>query len=147
MFPDANGMYETASLYETGVLQAGTEQDAAYREWLELMRAQEEVENQRDPYSSAFHFWIIVRVDKDKYSERIEFHPELPMLVPKPKEGDIFGIARTLDEVSQIITPDPKKERDYRGDYVYLIYKARIRNFLSFLEFLAKNGMLEREQD
>ena len=134
-------------LYSTGVVEPGTPQEEVYQQW-----AQSLIHHQN--YSSlppAYYFWVVIRVDKQNYSEKIEDHASIPMLIPKPGHGELVGIVDSKPALDNLTTPDPTinlRVEDIRAKYVYLTYRVKIQGepaWRSFLEFLGNNHMLERD--
>ena len=139
------------ALHQMGVVTSGTEQDQIYQQWLGTMRE----------YSSSLHraeatydFWLVVRMAGNDYSEHLEDHPTLPMMMPASGTGELVGFAKNKEELDQMVTPeiDPKlgeiKAGDRRGDYVYLTYKIKLRGedaWRGLLDYFGQNGMLEKD--
>jgi hypothetical protein len=122
---------------------------AAYQNWVEAIEKHNlELNSQSSSVQATTRFWLILRVRKEKFSERLVYHEQFPMLVPAEGEGELWGIASSLDQVNQMITPDPDKPMDNRRGHVYLLYKISVegsKDWRALLDFLAQRDMLERE--
>lgn len=95
-------------------------------------------------------FWIVLRVKKQDFGDRLEMHPTIDMMVPKDGFGEFVGLVRDGDELYNLVTADPKKDDDKKKDFVYLIYKVKVTGqtgWRNLIEFLAKNEMLEEDQE
>jgi hypothetical protein len=137
--------YNPNLLYELGIVEPNTEQDDAYKAWLEEVR---EYYDSKDmfPHRPAAHFWIIVRMLKGNYSHLLTFHDKIPMMIPKKGHGELYAIASSDEEVRALTTP--ADENDPKSRYVYLVYKARVPGgdgWRGFLDLLADNHLLEKE--
>jgi len=84
------------------------------------------------------NFWIVVSFPKENYSEQLEWHEEVPMLVPASGTGNLKGIAKNRDDLNVMVTDE---------DHIHLTYKIKVRgrNLVELLEFLAKHDMVEKE--
>jgi len=76
------------------------------------------------------------------------------MMIPASGTGELVGLARTKEELDDMITPqvDLKtgeiKKGDFRGDYVYLTYKVKLRGengWRGLLDYFGQTGMLEKD--
>jgi len=86
------------------------------------------------------NFWLVVALPGKDYSERIEWHENLPMLVPVSGSGVLTGLAQSNAELTKMLTED--------SGNVHLTYKVKIQGqkaWRDLLEFLAEHGMLEKE--
>lgn len=95
-------------------------------------------------------FWIVLRVKKQDFGERLEMHPTLDMMVPKDGFGEFVGIVRNGDELHNTVTADPKKDDDTKRDFIYLTYKVKVQGqtgWRNLIEFLAQNEMLEEDKE
>jgi len=117
-----------------------------YHNWLDaIAKYRSKLGGSNQPTS---RFWLVIRVQQENYSEKIEYHGDFPMLVPVEGEGELWGIASSSEELNRMITPDPELPYDKRKGHVYLVYKIRVegsKDWRALLNFLAKHGMLERE--
>lgn len=113
--------------------------DEAYRVWAQAMSTYSTDTNSRGLPS--INFWLIVRVDAENFSESLEMHPALPMMIPKDGAGALIGVARTEEELHDVIKEDTDK-------YVYLTYKVRLQGqhaWRSLLEFMGEHDMLDKD--
>lgn len=140
-------------LYATSVVDPGSEQDNLYQQW---MRAIHDYSNthQSNQLPPAYFFWVVLRVPAKNYSELIEDHETIPMMVPKEGCGELVGFARDKAELDAMTTPalDAKagkvREGDNKGNYVYLTYRVRVQgeqHWRELVEYFANKGMIERE--
>ena len=139
------------ALRSLGIVVSGTEHDQIYQQWLGTMK---EYSTSITGVEPCYEFWLVVRMWGHNYSEHLVDHHILPMMVPSSGTGDLVGIARTKDELDDMITPgvDLKtgraKPEDHRGDYVYLTYKVKLRgeeSWRDLLEYLGTHGMLDKD--
>jgi len=82
----------------------------------------------------------VISLPGDHYSEQLEWHSELPMLIPTSGSGKLMGLAQNKDALDEMITGDK--------DNVHLTYKVKIQGqqaWRELLEFLAERGMIEKE--
>ncbi len=113
--------------------------DEAYSVWAQAMATYSTNTNSRGLPSISF--WLIVRLDAENFSESLEMHPALPMMVPKDGAGALIGIARTEEELHAVIEEDTDK-------YVYLTYKVRLQGqhaWRALLEFMGEHDMLDKD--
>jgi len=113
--------------------------DEAYSVWAQAMATYSTNTNSRGLPSISF--WLIVRLDAENFSENLEMHPALPMMVPKDGAGALIGVARTEEELHDVIKEDTDK-------YVYLTYKVRLQGqhaWRSLLEFMGEHDMLDKD--
>ncbi len=85
-------------------------------------------------------FWLVIALPGKDYSERIEWHEDLPMLMPTSGSGVLTGLAQSNAELNKMLTED--------SGNVHLTYKVKIQGqeaWRDLLEFLAEHGMLEKE--
>lgn len=95
-------------------------------------------------------FWIVLRVKKQDFGDRLEMHPSAELMVPRDGFGEFVGIVRNSDELYNTVTADPKKEDDDKRDFIYLTYKVRVpgqTGWKKLIEFLAQNEMLEEDKE
>lgn len=95
-------------------------------------------------------FWIVLRVKKQDFGERLEMHPTVDMMMPKDGFGEFVGIVRNGDELYNVVTADPKKDDDKKRDFIYLTYKVKVQGqtgWKKLIEFLAQNEMLEEDNE
>lgn len=89
---------------------------------------------------SRLDFWLVIALPKSNYSEKIEWHESLPMLMPTSGTGRLLGIAKSRSELDKMLTNDT--------DNVHLTYKVKIQGqqaWRNLFEFLATHDMLEKE--
>jgi len=113
--------------------------DAAYQVWAQAMATYSTDTNSKGLPS--INFWLIVRVDAENFSETLEMHPNLPMMIPRDGAGALIGMARTEEELHDVIKEDTDK-------YVYLTYKIRLQGqhaWRSLLEFMGEHDMLDKD--
>lgn len=99
---------------------------------------------------SQTRFWIVLRVKKQDFSNRLEMHPAVDMIIPRDGFGEFVGVVRNQEELVNLISPDPKDSNDKKRDFVYLTYKVKVTEqtvWRNLIEFLAKNEMLEEDQE
>ncbi len=86
-------------------------------------------------------FWFVVKLPKKNFSESLEMHPDLPMMVPKEGTGELVGVVRDLRELDNLLKETSK-------EYVHLTYKVKIQGkhaFRTLIEFMAKHDMLDQD--
>lgn len=86
------------------------------------------------------NFWMVVALPGGSFSEQLEEHESLPMLVPTSGCGEFLGTARTKVELDKMLVEDKKN--------VHLTYKVKIQgqqDWRDLLEFLGNHDMLEKE--
>ncbi len=113
--------------------------DEAYRVWAESMNSYASATNSAGLPSLSF--WLVVRLDAADFSETLEMHQRLPMMIPRDGAGALIGLARTQEELDVILKEDTDK-------YVYLTYKIRLQGqhaWRSLLEFMGEHNMLEQD--
>ncbi len=113
--------------------------DEAYRMWVETMSNYAAATNSQG--LPTIGFWLIVRLEKEGFSEKIEFHEKLPMMMPIPGTGALIGIARDRDELDKILGREPEK-------YVYLTYRIKLQGqnaWRTLLEFMGEHDMLDED--
>ena len=112
--------------------------DAAWNDWQSLMKQYQDATNSGGlPRTS---FWLVIGLPADDYSERIEMHDEIPMLMPVSGSGVLVGLAKEKTELDKMLMEDEK--------HVHLTYKVKIQGqkaWRDLIEFLAKHDMLEKE--
>ncbi len=133
------------NLYEamTAAAASGTivldSDDEAYQVWAQAMATYSTETNAKGLPS--INFWLIVRVDAEGFSETVEMHPDLPMMMPRDGAGALIGIARTEEELHAVIEKDTDK-------YVYLTYKIKLQGqhaWRTLLEFMGEHNMLDKD--
>jgi len=134
-----------ANLYEamTAAAVSGTivmsEDDEAYRAWAQAMATYSTSTNA--PGLPAINFWLIVRLDANDFSETLEMHKSLPMMIPRDGSGALIGIARTQDELDVVVGQETDK-------YVYLTYKIKLQGqhaWRALLDFMGEHDMLDKD--
>lgn len=116
---------------------SGTE-DPTWNAWLEAMQQYAQASNSSG--LTRTNFWLVVGIPKKDFSEKIEWHEEIPMLMPASGVGKLIGLAQTKDDLNKIIEAD-------QGN-VHLTYKVKIQGqkaWRDLVEFLAQHDMLEKE--
>jgi len=111
--------------------------DAAYSMWAAGMANYAVTTN--SPGTPSVGFWLVVRLDKSNFSETIEFHEKIPMMIPKEGTGALIGIARDRDELDKVLSTEPDK-------YVYLTYRVKLQGqhaWRTLLEFMGEHDMLD----
>lgn len=140
-------MYDIYARAEEEATASGTAiDDDAYRTWIRdtYRRGQESGYVPQDEQVAPLGvvgFWLVVRLLKENFSESIEPHEKLPMMVPVEGSGCLIGIAKSQDELDMICGFDPQK-------YVHLTYKVTLRgreDCRALLEFLGEHGMIEKD--
>jgi hypothetical protein len=141
-FPGLENLYQ-----QFGVMpSSGTGDDAAYQEWASAMRQYADATNSNG--LPAVRFWLILRVHKTDFSDKVEMHETIPMLLPKVGCGELVGVASDKPELDRLITPNENNSIDSRRDYIYLTYKVKIQGqdaWRTFLEFVGTHNMLEQD--
>ena len=133
----------TQILYDLGVLEPNSEQDDLYIAWLDSLRGRADKIGPTAP--AAAHFWIIIRVKKKGYGDKITFHEKVPMMIPEPGHGDLYAIATSKEEVDRLTSSDGD---EFKASFVYLVYKIRIPGadgWRGFLDLMAENNLVEKE--
>lgn len=113
--------------------------DEAYNDWVQAMSHYARGTNSCG--LTAVGFWIVIRLDAKGFSDALEMHEKIPMMMPRKGAGTLAGIARTAEELDLITKRDPKK-------YVYLTYKIKLQGqnaWRDLLEFLGEHDMLEEQ--
>jgi len=98
----------------------------------------------------AKRFWLVVRVKKENFGEKLEMSPGDDLILPKDGCGEFIGVARNEDELNNLITPDPTNPDDLRANFVYLTYKVKIPGnsvFRRLLQFLGEHEMLDEDKE
>jgi hypothetical protein len=121
-------------------------QDETYRAWMEIMR--QHAEQAKNANLPALRLWLVLRIKKEDFSEKIEMHETIPMMVPKNGCGELCGLALTKQELDALVTPDSEFDSDEKRQHVFLTYRIKIQGqeaWRSLLSFLGENNMLEPE--
>ena len=87
-------------------------------------------------------FWFVVKLPKKNFSETLEMHPELPMMVPKEGTGELVGVARDSRELDKLLEKTSE-------EFVHLTYKVKIQGkhaFRTLIEFLAEHNMIDQDR-
>lgn len=133
-------------LYDLEAVQAGTEQEEAYRAWFEALSG-----NKSSTYhpSIGLPFWVVLRLRKKDFSKHLDYDEENGMWVPQKGYGELWGIVTTREQLEALIQPkpDPDPARVEQG-FVFLVYKIRVKGqekTARLLSFLASQGMIEKE--
>jgi hypothetical protein len=120
----------------------GDQVDEAYQSWAEAMAnyaAQGVVQAQS--VGDSVVFWVVVQLPKEDFSDKLDFHEKIPMMMPAEDSGVLLGIAKSGKELDQMTT-------DSTGQHVHLVYKIRLqgqKSWRTLLEFLGEHNMIERE--
>lgn len=118
---------------EEGTLEEGP----SYTAWAEQMQTYQKYLNTAGEPKC---FWIVLGLPGNNYSDKLEWHKEIPMVVPIKGEGKLIGIASSKEQVDALIAKDQ--------DNVHLVFKAKIQGedaWRKLLEFLGTHAMLEKE--
>lgn len=86
------------------------------------------------------HFWLVVALPGANYANKLDWHHEIPMLMPVSGTGKFLGIAPTKSYLDKMVLADK--------DNVHLTFKVKIQGqtaWRDLIEFLAKHDMLENE--
>ena len=112
--------------------------DAAWRDWQAVLREYAGGDGPVVTTSGQADFWIVVSFPKENYSEQFEWHEDIPMLVPTSGSGNLKGIARTKEELDEMVTSE---------ENIHLTYKVKItgQDLVELLEFLARRDLIERQ--
>ncbi len=127
-----------AAVSGTAVIESD---DEAYRHWAESMAGYASSTNSGGMPSIGF--WLVVRLDADNFSETLEMHQKLPMMIPADGTGVLIGIARDQNELDKIVEAET-------GKYVYLTYKIKLQGqhaWRTLLEFMGEHNMLEKQDN
>ena len=121
----------------SGTTSAARE-DPAWCDWQAVLQKYATVDVPTVTTSGQADFWIVVSFPKENYSEQFEWHEEIPMLVPTSGSGNLKGIARTKEELDDMVTSE---------DDIHLTYKIKVagQDLVELLEFLAQRDMIERQ--
>lgn len=123
---------------------SGTPEDETYRLWSDAMKQYANATNSSG--LPATRFWVVLRVPKTGFSDKIEMHESIPMLLPKNGCGELVGVAREKPELDAMIEPRDELPDDSRRNYIYLTYRVRLQgqeSWRAFLEFAGKHNMLD----
>lgn len=86
------------------------------------------------------YFWLAIQLPRDNYADKIDFHPELPMMVPvSGTQTKILGVFSSKKSAESAMAEDEK--------HVHLLYKLKIQGSTAtykFLEFMAEHNMMEK---
>ena len=139
-FSIAETLYQAMTAAVSGTTVVDSD-DEAYQMWAEAMS------NYASSTGSggldSVEFWLVVRLKAKDFSETLEVHKKLPMLIPKIGTGSLVGIARTSEELDTMVQKQTDK-------YVYLTYKIKLQGqhaWRTLLEFLGEHDMLEKQGD
>ena len=113
--------------------------DEAYQIWAQAMSGYASDTNSEGLPS--VNFWLVIRLNIKGFSDTIEMHPKLPMMIPKEGPGALVGIARNQEELSGMVGKETHK-------YVYLTYKIKLQGqhaWRILLDFMGEHNMLERQ--
>ena len=128
----------------SGVQSSGG-MDAVWNAWQGMMKMYSEDSNAGG--LSKLSFWLVISLPGDSYSEKLEWHDKIPMLVPSSGTGSLLGLARTKAELDEMMFED-SKAKDGRPGNVHLTYKVGVQGqkaWRDLLNFLAEHDMLEKE--
>jgi hypothetical protein len=110
-------------------------------EWAAWLKAMKEYADKTGASGlEKLNFWIIIKLPK-KFGDKLEWHEEVPMIMPAPGVGELLGIAKDKNELQNILEDN--------SDCAHLVYKVKIQGqaaWRSLVEFMAKNNMLEHER-
>jgi len=112
--------------------------DPAWGAWQATMRDYSNAANSDG--LTHLNFWLVVSLPADSFSEKLEWHSEIPMLVPVSGTGKLLGLAQGKDDLDAMLHEDRAN--------VHLTYKVKIQGqnaWRDLLEFLAEHNMLEKE--
>jgi hypothetical protein len=112
--------------------------DPNWRLWQQTMREYTEAASAEGFPKS--HFWIVIALPGGNYANHLDWHHEIPMLMPASGTGKFLGIALTKPDLDQMVEKDK--------DNVHLTFKVKIQGqsaWRELLEFLARHDMLENE--
>ncbi len=133
-----SNLYEAMSVAAaSGTIVVETD-DEAYRIWAESMTNYASTTNAVG--LPALNFWLVVRLDARDFSDTIEMHQKLPMMIPKEGAGALIGLARTQEELDAIVEENTDK-------FVYLTYKIKLQGqhaWRTLLEFMGEHNMLDK---
>ncbi len=133
-----NGLYAgltVATASGTAIVEG--HDDEAYMAWATAMSHYAVTNNSKG--LPTIGFWLVVRLDKEDFSEKIEFHEKIPMMMPIAGTGMLIGIARDRNELDKILDREPDK-------YVYLTYRVKLQGqnaWRTLLEFMGEHDMLD----
>jgi hypothetical protein len=137
--PEAAAAYAAAMSHGQVAASGTTEvQDQAYRQWQGMMREYSEA-----TFSDGLpkvHFWLVVGLPGANYANHLDWHHDIPMLMPASGTGKFLGVAPTKADVDKMIEDDPAN--------VHLTFKVKIQGqtaWRDLIEFLARHDMLENE--
>ena len=125
-----------------GVTTSGVQesQDDLFREWQQQMDEYNRVHHSHFEGSPKNAFWVVVALPGDEFSENLEWHPTLPMLIPASGTGKMVGIAQDRVALEKMMVEDAKN--------VHLTYRIKLQgphSWRKFLELMAEHGMMEKE--
>ena len=122
--------------------------DTIYAEWREKMSSYSAGLNG----SPQISFWLVIALPKKDFSENVDPHPTLPMLIPKEGKGQLVGIASTKAELDKLTVPEGPGtsskddwKKDKRRDQIFITYKIKLQgsqNWRDLIEFCGHNNML-----
>jgi hypothetical protein len=128
----------------SGTLQGSV--DSVWLAWQNMMQQHQKPSSSVNSFPK-LNFWLVVSLPGDDYSEKLEWHHEIPMLIPASGTGRLLGLARTKPELDAMLLEDSQSKRGKTGN-IHLTYKVKIQgqeSWRSLLEFLATHDMLEKE--
>ncbi len=113
-------------------------QDSAYQAWQAASHEYQKKTNSAGLVK--LNFWLVIALPAASYSEKIEWHSRLPMLMPTSGTGKLLGLAQTKAELDEMLHEDREN--------VHLTYKVKVQGqnaWRDLLEFLAEHDMLEND--
>lgn len=88
------------------------------------------------------YFYIALGLPQDNYADKIDYHPDLPMMVP------VSGTpVKVLGVFPDKKAADVAMEED--REHVHLLYKLKLQGCIpiyKFLEFMAEHNMMEKAE-
>lgn len=118
-------------------LPSGTLDMEEYREWMHTQREYATRTGASGLVST--NFYLVLSFPQEDFADKIEMHPDLPMMVPASGTAPpILGIFSDDATASKAMSKDT--------DHVHLMYKLRLRGHVGvsdFLEFMATHDMME----
>jgi len=142
MFWFTPAMLEAAA---AGQVTASGSVDPAFLAWTAQMRDYQGATNSGG--LPKLNFWLVISLPGDNFSEKLEWHEELPMLMPASGTGALLGLAQTKAELDEMMFEDAKTKEGKTGN-IHLTYKVKIQGskaWRDLIDFMAKHDMIEKE--
>jgi hypothetical protein len=136
--------YRSAPTTASGIQSSGNS-DPAWAAWQSLMK-----EYSGDTNSGGLpklNFWLVISLPGESYSEKLDWHDKVPMLMPASGTGILLGLAQTKEELEEMMFEDAKG-KDGKPGNVHLTYKVKVQGqnaWRDLLDFLAEHDMLEQD--